>query len=285
MTRYFVILVATLLGGCASSTTGQMPVPAATPVHAHNLAGPPSSTCDVNSLQGRLLTDSLSSETLGSKRAVTVYVPPPQSDDHRWPVVFAADGEDTPRLACSLEASARSGQAPLVVIVGVHSSRSPATAGFGTSGRSREYVYSLDDAAYAAHEAFFTETVIPWAESRFPISHERAKQAVFGMSNGASFATVVSRRHPSLFGSVIAFSHALERLGSAAGTDLTDTRFYLMYGDQEVYVDENTEAVANAVRSSGGTATVATWSGGHDFAVWMAEFPAAVAWFVESGSD
>ena len=197
--------------------------------------------------------------------------------------MFATDGQYTPLLACSLETSVLLGESPPVVIVGVHASRSPATDEFGSSGRSREYVYGFDDDAYAAHEAFFIEAVIPWAESRLPISRERAKRAVFGMSNGASFATAVGRRHPSLFGSVIAFSHAIDGLGAVADTDMTDARFYLMYGDQEMYVNENTEAVAEVVRSRGGDVTVATWSGKHDFWSWMAELPAAVAWFVADG--
>ena len=283
MIRYFIVLIATIIGGCAFSKIDREPVPAVAPALAHDSAGSPSSECDVNSLQGRLLTDSLSSEALGPKRAVTVYLPPSQPGDHRWPVVFVADGQWTSYLACSLENSARSGDAPLVVIVGMHASETPATAGFGSSGRSREYIYGFDNATYAAHETFFTETVIPWAESRFSISHERVKQAVFGMSNGASFATSVGRRHPSLFGSVIAFSHAIDGLGASENTDMTDTRFYLMYGDQEAYVDENTEAVADVVRLHGGDVTVETWNGGHDFETWMAEFPAAVAWFVGNG--
>lgn len=153
----------------------------------------------------------------------------------------------------------------------------------GTDGRTREYVYGTDTEAYTAHEAFFLETVIPWAESRFPISRDRAERAIFGVSNGAAFSTSASRQHPSLFGAVIAFSHAFDGLGWTAGEDLSGVRFYLKYGDQEAYVDETTESVGRIARLRGGDVFIGTWTGGHDPASWGAEFPAAVAWFTKDG--
>ncbi len=213
-------------------------------------------------------------------RAVTVYLPPSQPTDHPLPVVFAADGQMVPDLACSLESSTLFGGLPPVALVGVHYSRSPATNGPGSDGRNREYVYGTDDDAYISHESFFMSTVISWAESRFPISREPADRAVFGASSGASFATAASRRHPSVFGAVIAFSHAFDGLDSTVESGMTGTHFYLMYGDGEAYVDETTKAVASTVRSSGGTATVGTWNGGHDSDAWKSEFPTAVEWFL-----
>ena len=278
--RRHLVLVLALLTGCISQAPHSEPDRAATSATRDFFDGAPPTECGSELLRGQLRSDSLDGQILGSRRAVSVYLPPSEASAGPLPVVFLVDGQMTKGLACRIDPLVVSGALAPVVLVGVHSSRSRGTGGSGTSGRAREYLIGRDAEAYAAHEAFFVETVIPRAESRLPISRDRAERALFGASNGASFATTLSRQRPSLFGSVIAFSHAVDGLGSAP-EDMSAVRSYLMYGSQEAYVDENTESVAALVRSRGGTAVVDTWDGGHDGVSWEASFPSAVEWFVQ----
>lgn len=277
MLRHHLILILALLAGCASQVPRSGPDRVDAPTTRSLSVGASTTECGPELLRGQLRTDSL--DVPGSRRAVSVYLPPSEASARLLPVVFLADGQMTRGLACRIDPLVANGALAPVVLVGVHSSTSRGTDEPGMDGRAREYLFGRDAEAYAAHEAFFVETVIPWAESRFPVSRDRAERAIFGVSNGASFSTTLSRRHPSLFGSVIAFSHAFDGLGSAP-EDMSLVRYYLMYGSREAYVDENTESVATLVRSRGGTAVVGTWNGGHDAASWGAEFPSAIAWFL-----
>ena len=227
-------------------------------------------------LAGTLATDSLRSAALGSTRAVTVYLPPAWGDGpHR--VVYLFDGQRTEDYARVLEPAILDGRVPPVALVGVHSA-TDRTPGNSLDGRGREYLAGRDSARYAAHETFFLTDVVPWAEAQIGLSAEPADRVVFGVSNGASFAAAMVRRHPERFAAALAFSHAYDGLDAADDPDLSGRRFFLLAGRLEPGFVPIARAVAGAVAARGASVHQEVGVSGHDAVMWHGTFARAVAW-------
>ncbi len=228
------------------------------------------------SLAGSLTTDSLRSTALEGARAVTVYLPPAWGGaPHR--VVYLADGQQTEDYARVLEPAILDGRVPPVALVGLHNARDR-TPGSNVDGRAREYLVGVDSVRYAAHERFFLDEALPWAEARYGVSAEPADRAVCGFSNGASFAAATVRRHPEHFAAALAFSHAYDGLDAADDPDLAGRRFFLVAGRLEPSFVARERAVASAVAARGADVHQEVGVSGHDEAMWLGAFARAVGW-------
>ena len=241
---------------------------------AGSLAAPAPRRAEV--LTGTLATDSLRSAALDSKRAVTVYLPPAWGDGpHR--VVYLFDGQQTEDYARVLEPAILEGRVPPVALVGLHHA-TDRTPGSGLDGRAREYLAGHDSVRYAAHETFFLSDVIPWAEAELGLSAEPTDRVVFGVSNGASFAAAMVRRHPERFAAALAFSHAYDGLDAADDPELSGRRFFLLAGRLEPGFVLIKQAVAGAVAARGASVHHEVGVSGHDAVMWHGAFTRAVAW-------
>lgn len=228
-------------------------------------------------LAGRLETYSLKSAFLGETRRVTVYRPPEDeaSPNAPLPVIYLTDGQSLADFAPYIDALVTKGDLPPLLLVGVYS-RLPMEAG-GTDYRAQEYLPDVNPPRYAAHEAFFMDEVIPWAEESFGASGARDDRALFGYSNGARFVLDMALKYPDRFGNVIAFSAAWGE-PSAPLPEHTPLRAYLVSGTLETGFHRNTTAWADALAAAGDDVVFFDRVAAHDLALWREAFPAALVW-------
>lgn len=213
------------------------------------------------STAGALVTESFGYD---GGRAVSVSVPPAPPDA----VVFAADGGwHTERLVAALDA----GAATSTMIVGVHGRDED-------EGRFSEYVPGVDDARFAAHEAFVLEDVVGWVRSRFGVSLGAERTGVWGASLGGEFALAMGVRHPDVFGAVFSASPGGGYRPSAALVSGVLPSIYLVAGEQEPFFAENARRWLDAVRDADGRAVMEVRDGDHGGAFWYEEFPRMVSW-------
>ena len=197
-------------------------------------------------------------------RTVTAYVPaagPPEA------VVYAADGGwHLERLVAALEADAA---APVTMIVGVH--------GMDTDeGRFGEYVPGVDDARFAAHEAFFVDEVRAWIAATFD-GAPGAHTAVWGASLGGELALAMGVRHPDVYRSVFSASPGGGfRPTEPLPADLP--ALYLVAGEQEPFFAENAKRWSDAAQEAGHDAVVHLRPGDHGGDFWFEELPRMVTW-------
>lgn len=216
---------------------------------------------------GELVTESFGYD---GGRDVTVYLPsrPPEA------VVFAADGGwHIPRLVDALE----SADAPSTMIVGVHGRDDD-------DGRFSEYVPVVDEARFAAHEAFVLGEVVGWVASRFGFEVGAERTAVWGASLGGEFALAMGVRHPDVFGAVFSASPGGGYRPPATFEGALPL-FYLVAGQQEPFFAENAKRWLDAVSAASGDVVMNVRDGDHGGAFWFDEFPLMVSWAFRRGPE
>jgi enterochelin esterase-like enzyme len=210
-------------------------------------------------MTGELITETLDFD---SGRGVTVYVPPRAVEA----VIFAGDGEGTAQWGSRLE----TGEMPSTMIVGVHGQTDETL-------RLHEYSPVFDVGRFAAHEAFFTNDVPRWVQSRFGISLPPERTAVLGASAGGELALALGLRHPDLFGAILSGSPGA---GYQPSHDMPARipRTYLVAGTQEPFFLEHATRWAVALRRAGADVVLKERTGDHGPELWEAELPGMVQW-------
>lgn len=228
--------------------------------------------------QGRIVLDTLESRWLPSPRAISVYVPPARDSDTIAAVVYLGDGQLVRALAPVLDTLVMARRGPRILLVGIHADRSPGAPG-SLSGRALEYVAGgRDSTRFLAHERFFLEEVLPWAESRFGAPKKRDCRIVLGFSNRANFAMQMGIRHPQQFGSVIAFSPAGNQPTLEAWPAQPWPAFFLLGGTREPEIHRGVVAWAAAFESRGIRHVVHAPAAGHEVRQWLKSLPEALEW-------
>ena len=228
-------------------------------------------------LRGRFVTHDIPSRFLAAPRGVGAYIPQARGDEPIVAVVYVGDGAARP-MAAIVDTLITAGRLPRIMLVGVETDTARG-AGNEPDGRTLEYLLaSWDSTRFLAHERFFLEEVLPWAES-LGAPAERDRRAVAGFSNSAAFAIDMGLRHPDLFGRVLAFSPAGRRAQILPGTALDEpAEFYLLGGVLEKSFHEKALAWADIFRSRGIRYALRQPVAGHDWYMWQAMFGDAVAW-------
>jgi enterochelin esterase-like enzyme len=227
-------------------------------------------------LAGEVREHGLESAALRGPRTVSVYLPPAESFTGSLPGCVLADGEATTGFARVLEAAIVSGAAPPVLLVGVHN----ADGADRSELRAQEYLPRYKPRRFAAHLAFVTGEVIPWAVSSFPVAGGPWISA--GFSNGAAWAIGAAQRRPDVFGGVAAFSAGMVPK-RVAGTS-RGVRHYLAAGTLEEGFRRPTLEWASRLRRAGVPCRHHEWAGGHDPFWWQRTLPDALGWLLASGN-
>jgi len=113
----------------------------------------------------------------------------------------------------------------------------------------QEYVQT-GSKEFAAHEKWFIEEVLPWAEKEFGASRNRLERIVFGSSNGGPFSLTMGARHPDLFGNVVGamvYTLSLPKWKKELAEKPKETQRFLLYAGGED---------ANGVRENAGAEKV-----------------------------
>jgi enterochelin esterase-like enzyme len=189
--------------------------------------------------KGSIKTVRFDSKSIGAKRTVKVWLPPGHDPARSYPVFYCCDGMLNVNMKL-VEPLISDGRIPPVIVVAIL---------HGPNLRMQEYVQT-GSKAFADHERWFVEEVLPWAEKEFGASRKREERIVFGSSNGGPFSLTMGARHPDLFGNVVgAMVYALNL--ARWKKDLPEQpkesqRYFLYAGNQDANgVREN--ALAEAV--------------------------------------
>ena len=228
-------------------------------------------------LRGRLSEEIIQSSNLSEPRSLTIYSPPLRAGEQIAAVVYMADGQAVKLMAPYVEPLIVSRSLPPVLLVGVHRGKvlpgNPNVNDF----RGREYLlrFGETDERFVAHERFLIEEVLPWAEEKLSAPKDKNKRAVFGASNGGSFALAMGIRHPEIFGHIIAFSATWSHnLSTPSWKPAQAPSQYLLVGTLEsANVRKLNKEWSETAKKSRATVTLREPVAGHDGVVWREWFP------------
>lgn len=274
----------------ASSAAG----PSAAPAPIAYWRGPRAPVDPLRSvaLHGRLVNDTIASAALGTRRALTVYVPPALGREGVARVLYMADGQELASFAPVLDTLIAARKLPRILVVGLYSDPSPMTpipgrpGAYEPDGRSREYLPGIDTIRFAAHEHFLVDEVLPYAERAYGAPSGAGRRTLFGFSNGAAFAGAMALTHPDRFGTAIALSPgggarsfaALSLPSSPGQTRTTGQEVYVSGGLYEPGFRTNAHALAALFERAGASVVLREPAGGHDEVIWQREFADALKW-------
>ncbi len=232
---------------------------------------------------GDLLTGSVEhhdfeSLSLGETRTVSVYLPSPSRKIEL--VVYMSDGDATEGYAHILEPLMDSGELPPIALIGTHSGVYRGDIELSRDDtrrnvRALEYVPSLDPSRFQQHETFFTQEVLSWAETKYPLPTSAESRVVFGFSNGGSFSATMGIRHPELYGSVIACAIAGDRYDLSKSPKLSN-EFFLVTGTWDTRFHSNVEYLHKTLKRAKVKCSLAVRAADHDGKMWQEEFISAL---------
>jgi enterochelin esterase-like enzyme len=203
----------------------------------------------------------------------TVYFWRPPSAEGTLPVLYMADGLFGLKVAVSrLRPMILEGRARPLVVVAIESSPQPR--------RSKEYILGRErNPEWETHFAWFTGTVIPWAERNAGASNQSEHRGIGGFSNGADFALAAASRRPDLFSAVLAHSPVNDVPPSFNANH--NARWALTVGRDE-YRGQALSLQSRIVVAMGPNVPLRRCVGpwGHDSDSWRDISPGTIAWLM-----
>ena len=179
-----------------------------------------------SALAGKVVTDSLRSEILGTQVKYNVYLPDGfGQSDRLYPVVYLLHGLTDDYTAWVTRGNMQTvvdeligtGEACEMVIV------MPNAGGPDLQNDHNGY-FNMPGWPY---EDFFFQEFIPAVETRYRIVGDKAHRAVMGLSMGGGGSTVYAQRHPDFFSSCYAMSAWLDNKNDeVAGSEKQKDCFY-----------------------------------------------------------
>lgn len=204
-------------------------------------------------------------------RAISIWRAP-SAPPGPLPTLYVADGGRGLTIAAALiRAEIEAGHMPPIQIIGIASD---------PDRRQAEYVHR-GGRQYAAHERWWLEVVIPWAEQNAAASpHHRV---IGGMSNGADFALAMASAHPDVFAGVLAHSPVgdvrFDMPASAARVRWAVTAGRTEFAGDAARKLQDVEADA---RRAGAPARLCLGRWGHEPEAWADLSPGALAWLFQA---
>ena len=182
-----------------------------------------------------------------------------------------ADGQSCEAFAEVLEPLILAGKVAPAAIVGVHNAVPDNASDLRSRLRAGEYVPGQDPEAFERHLRFFVEEAVPYATREFGLSPRRIDRAVFGCSDGGTFAAYAAFRHPETFGAAVPLSSGGVLPADGRLPAAESPRFFFGAGLLEPFL-RPTQASWERVRRAGGIAELRTVFGGHEAWTWFSTF-------------
>lgn len=207
----------------------------------------------------------------GETRAISFWRAP-SAPPGPLPTLYMADGGRGLTVAAALiRAEIEAGRMAPIQIIGVASD---------PDRRNAEYVRGVGR-QYEAHERWWLEVMIPWAEQNAGASPEH--RVIGGFSNGADFALAMAAAHPDMFAGVLAHSPVASD-DLPLNADAARVRWAVTAGRREFAGDaarslERVEAIA---RRLGAPARLCLGNWGHTPEAWAELSPGALAWLFQA---
>lgn len=245
-------------------------------------------------IAGTLRQDSIYSSAMKMYRGITWYLPPRPFRRNGLPVVYVADGQNVSDFGPMLDTLIRTRKLPPAALVGVWTSlpRRPADRPprFDDDLRAVEYLEGMESAPdvdsvavierFRAHEKFFTEEVRRWAEDSLHVSKDPRYRAVQGGSNAGAYALTMGRKHPDLYGMIIANSHGDAPIQPVQGWSRAP-RHYVSMGVLEPILFESVKALDDSLTKYRVPHVLNIYPSGHDYLVWKELLPRAIRWWLD----
>ncbi|WP_247235158.1 esterase family protein [Telluribacter sp. SYSU D00476] len=170
----------------------------------------------------RQVQDSLISVHLQRAVKITLLIPHvPTTDQSTYPLLLVHDGQDFPALKLreTVEDLLRQQRIPPLVVVGVHANEGRLQE-YGTAHQP-DYDNRGRKAGY--HTQFVLKELLPYLESKYPVTTSAAERVVAGFSLSGLMALDLAWNHPDIFSKVGVFSGALWWRRRAFGKDYQDS--------------------------------------------------------------
>lgn len=230
-----------------------------------------------------LVRKTISSAALEQDREITVYLPPGYNELLTYPVIYCQDGLEFfnfGRIATTANEQILDYGMEPVIIVGVH-----------VDLERRSADYSPNGSRFPAYRTFFTEEMLPWVESNYPIRREAASRVLAGDSLGGTVSLHLALERPDLFRNVLSLSGAFfgstrEKLNEK--NDLSALSIYMLIGLQETdvktewgtidFLTYNREAKTLLERKNAALRYIER-DGKHTWGFWQQELPSALRYF------
>lgn len=222
-------------------------------------------------LKGTLAQKIFETPLLATKRRVRVYMP--STTETNLPFVVVADGQGVETYAKNLEPLIEGGKVRPVALIGIESGeyQGDRSQPFDSEKdlRGKEYLRAFDKKSFDNHLKWVMEEVLPWARSEFKLSSKREDAAVFGFSNGGSFACQAAARFPNVFGISMPFSAGV--LPEDIKVDGPQARYFFVAGALESF-SLRTKQSCEIVKKWGAETQYEEYVAGHDPAMWELGF-------------
>lgn len=240
---------------------------------------------DFRYLKRTIIKEEIESKYLGEKRFLRIYLPPGYNEVLSYPVVYCQDGEEFfnfGRIATHANRLIMDEDIDPFIIVGVE---------VNTSVRTEEYAPFGN--RFEAYTSCFTDEIIPFIESKYPVRRNTESRILAGDSLGGSVSLHIAMKKPELFSKIISLSGAyygpsLDIISSQA--DLSYLSLYMIVGLQEdhyttdtgVYnfVELNRKAKA-LLEERGANVVYYEKDGKHLWGFWQNELPDALVYFLK----
>jgi predicted alpha/beta superfamily hydrolase len=216
-----------------------------------------------HTVAGRLDLHEINSTNLRQRRTIRIWLPPAyeRNQDARYPVLYMQDGQN-----CFDRATSAFGNewqidetltrliadtiVPPIIVVGIDN---------GSTNRLNELTYDHDPkyggGQGAVYAKFLLEEVKPYVESTYRVKAGKPFTYIGGSSLGGLISLEIARRHPDVFGGIIAMSpslwwdgQALDELIEQDASAYTGDRIWLDTGTTEVPSVSESLLVADAIR-------------------------------------
>lgn len=218
-------------------------------------------------LEGIVLDRTLWSDALHETRRLKIYLPPDWRRDGDYPTLFLADGGAVNFYAHVVEAMIDAHTLPPMVIVGALSGQEGIVedrSALHLDLRSADYVPDFPGAGerFQQHMRFFATELVAYAEREFAVTHDPARRAVNGQSNGGSLALWAGLLHPEVFSNAFVSSQAGDAVETIEPTPMR-ARFFFNAGLYESPFLFNARHSTAALRTAGYKVEFETLAAGH----------------------
>jgi len=237
-----------------------------------------------SSAQSQFFTDSLFSKSLNEQRLVTIYLPNGynSASSMKYPVIYTTDGQ-------IINESYRHRMDSLIsnklvkpfVLIGSHSNETIVSG--RTEMRTYDYlpgnpkIKNAYSDRFANHMQFFTQELVNYAESKYPISQKPEERTFYGISNGADFGVSLALAHSDQFKQFILLSIFQGTKQKFNWKKNDGVYFYLGYGlkEEDHVLDETLRLEKYCIKNKV-SRTLITWNGGHERKHWELTFERAL---------
>ncbi len=260
------------------------------------LAGVLVSSCEFEKTselkKSKFLTDSIYSENLSEYRKHNLYLPKGFSQEKKYPIMYATDGNtnvtDTKKLFDSLIDNKII--TPLIFVASFSNNNIIDSLGtvfsdgnkYILTNRYYEYVYksfteeSTDttlEKRFENHTKYFTEELIPNIEEKYQQNNTKNDRYFYGISNGASFGLSLLNQNPNIIGTYICFSTVGANIQTYKwNSNSIYPNLYLRYGSDEAsYIKEDAAFLESKYLELNSFLEIKEYKGWHDNMFWKEE--------------